>query len=137
MTNNGIAGYVEYLDEEHKIAGNSIAVGMLQNLFFYMDRDFYAGQFTKNLVPKFKGFNEFIAKYFITWFNKSSVVYCSVLVRDFETYVNSTKLTLPVTETGEVDFGFIENFIKAQEKILLKDMESFWMMKLNLIKQMG
>ena len=42
-----------------------------------------------------------------------------------------------VTEDGEVDFEFTENFIKAQEKILLKDMESFWMMKLNLIKQMG
>jgi len=51
---------------------------MLQNLFFYMDRDFYAGQFTKTLVPTFKGFNEAIAKYFIAWFNKSSVVYCSV-----------------------------------------------------------
>lgn len=137
VTNNGIAGYVEYLDEDHKIAGNSIAVGMLQNLFFYMDHDFYAGQFTKTLVPTFRGFNEAIAKYFITWFNKSSVVYCSVLVRDFEKYVNSTKLTLPVTETGEVDFEFIKNFIKAQEKILLKDMESFWMMKLSLIKQLG
>lgn len=65
------------------------------------------------------------------------MVYRSVLVRDFEKYVNGTKLTLPVTGAGDVDFGFIENFVKAQEKILLKDMESFWMMKLNMIKQMG
>ena len=45
--------------------------------------------------------------------------------------------TIALEETGEVDFEFIKNFIKAQEKILLKDMESFWMMKLSLIKQLG
>ncbi|MCT7027578.1 restriction endonuclease subunit S, partial [Salmonella enterica subsp. enterica serovar Minnesota] len=34
VLNNGIAGYVEYLDEDHKISGNSIAVGMLGMQFF-------------------------------------------------------------------------------------------------------
>ena len=38
--NNGIAGYVEYLDEGHKIKGESIAVGMLGMQFFYMQKDF-------------------------------------------------------------------------------------------------
>lgn len=52
VLNNGVSGYVEYLDEEHKISGNSIAVGMLGMQFFYMEKDFYAGQFTKTLFPK-------------------------------------------------------------------------------------
>lgn len=41
--NNGINGYVNYLDEEHKIKGNGLAVGMLGMQFFYMQKDFYAG----------------------------------------------------------------------------------------------
>ena len=61
--NNGIAGYVEYLDEEHKIKGESIAVGMLEMQFFYMQKDFYAGQFTKTLYPKFNGLNATIAQF--------------------------------------------------------------------------
>ena len=30
--------------------------------FFYMQKDFYAGQFTKTLYPKFNGLNATIAK---------------------------------------------------------------------------
>lgn len=135
VTNNGIAGYVEYLDEEHKINGNSIAVGMLGMQFFYMKEDFYSGQFTKTLFPKFAGFNETIAKFFLAWFNKSSIVYQSVLVRDFEKTFYNTKLILPVTDDGSVDFAFIENFVKAQEKILIKDIENFWTDKINMIKE--
>lgn len=40
VENNGIAGYVNYLDDDHKIKGNSIAVGMLQMKFFYMLKTF-------------------------------------------------------------------------------------------------
>lgn len=51
--NNGILGYVEYLDEKHKIKGNSLTVGMISMRFHYMQHDFYSGQFTKTLIPKF------------------------------------------------------------------------------------
>ena len=78
--NNGILGYVEYLDEEHKIRGNSLAVGMISMKFHYMQHDFYAGQFTKTLIPKFQGFDEKIALYFMAILNKHSAYYQSYLV---------------------------------------------------------
>jgi len=62
--NNGILGYVDYLDDEHKIGGNSLAIGMIEMRFHYMETDFYAGQFTKTAFPKFKGFNKRLALYF-------------------------------------------------------------------------
>ena len=68
--NNGIAGYVEFLDDEHKIQGNSIAVGMLGMQFFYMEKDFYAGQFTKTIYPKDFTLNTRLALYFCILFNK-------------------------------------------------------------------
>lgn len=71
VLNNGVSGYVEYLDDEHKIKGNSIAVGMLGMQFFYMERDFYAGQFTKTVFPKFSYFNKKVALYFISLLNKN------------------------------------------------------------------
>ena len=63
--NNGILGYVDYLDDNHKIPGNSLAIGMIAMQFFYMEHDFYAGQFTKTAFPKFDKFNKAIAMYFI------------------------------------------------------------------------
>ena len=121
VLNNGIAGYVDYLDEKHKINGNSLAVGMLGMQFFYMEKDFYAGQFTKTIYPKFDNFNKDIAQYFICWLNKKQNFYQSHLVRDFERLFNETKILLPISENGEIDYKYMENFIKAIEKLVIKD----------------
>lgn len=114
--NNGIAGYVNYYDEEHKIKGNSIAVGLLQMSFFYMSKDFYAGQFTKTIYPLFENFNEMIGLFFATLFNKQSDTYKSVLVRDFDTTLLNSIINVPVTEDEKVDFDFIEKLMKALKK---------------------
>ncbi|BDB67235.1 hypothetical protein Hc94105_1452 [Helicobacter cinaedi] len=118
--NNGIAGYVEYLDEEHKIKGESIAVGMLGMQFFYMQKDFYAGQFTKTLYPKFSGLNATIAQFFITWLNKNQKIFQGVLVRDFEKTFKETEILLPILDSHNIDFDFIESFIKAIQKECIK-----------------
>ena len=121
VLNTGIAGYVDYLDEKHKINGNSLAVGMLGMQFFYMKKDFYAGQFTKTIYPKFDNFNKDIAQYFICWLNKKQNFYQSHLVRDFERLFNETKILLPISEDGEINYKFIKDFIKAIEKLVIKD----------------
>lgn len=121
VLNNGIAGYVDYLDEKHKINGNSLAVGMLGMQFFYMKKDFYAGQFTKTIYPKFDNFNKDIAQYFICWLNKKQNFYQSHLVRDFERLFNETKILLPISEDGKINYKFIKDFTKAIEKLVIKD----------------
>ncbi|MBQ9260144.1 MAG: restriction endonuclease subunit S [Neisseriaceae bacterium] len=122
VLNNGFAGYVDYLDEEHKIKGNSLAVGMLGMQFFYMRKDFYAGQFTKTAFPKFKGFNETLAQYFIVLFNKYQKVFQGVLVRDFEELFNDSLIQLP-TQNGEIAFDYMEAYIKELEADRVKELE--------------
>lgn len=124
--NNGILGYVDYLDEEHKIKGNSIAVGMIAMKFFYMKQDFYAGQFTKTIYPKFDNFNDKIAKYFISIFNKNTPLYLkNFVVKDFEKDFTNTTIKLPITTNGEIDFDFMESFIKAIQKECIKGVDSY------------
>lgn len=117
--NNGILGYVKYLDEEHKLPGGSLAVGMISMRFHYMSHDFYAGQFTKTLVPKFGHMNDVVAQYFIALLNKHSAYYQSYLVREFSRRVADTVLALPITPTGEPDFDFMERYIRAVEKLTI------------------
>lgn len=117
VMNNGILGYVEYLDEEHKIKGNSLAVGMLGMQFFYMKSDFYAGQFTKTVYPKFDNFNEKKALYFIVLFNKLQKLLQGVLVRDFERTFYASKISLP-TKNNQPDFAFMEEYIHVLETYL-------------------
>ena len=111
--NNGILGYVDYYDEDHIIKGNSIAVGMMGMQFFYMPHNFYAGQFTKTAFPLFEGFNEWVALWFISWFNKSSKKFLSLLVRDFEKAFRETEIVVPRKANGDLALDFIESLVRS------------------------
>ena len=132
--NNGINGYVDYLDEKHKIDGNSLAVGMLGMRFFYMKKDFYAGQFTKTIYAKFDGFNEKNALYFATSLNKAQAVFQGVLVRDFQKTLENYKIILPINSAGNPDLGFIQDFINALSKLAIKDITLWCERKLSTNK---
>ena len=123
--NNGIYGYVDYLDESHLIKGNSIAVGMMGMKFFYMSHDFYAGQFTKTVFPKFNGFNSRIALWFISWFNKSSKKFLSVLVREFEKVFSDTEIIVPYHANGDLALDYIESRIREMEESRIREMDAY------------
>lgn len=133
--NNGILGYVDYLDDSHLIKGNSLAVGMMGMQFFYMQHDFYAGQFTKTAFPKFNALDEHIALYFITQLNKMKEVYLSVLVRDFEKVFNNTELSLPITASGEIDYAFMGTAIRAMEKQCIARLKEAFMHEQEVYRQ--
>ena len=132
--NNGILGYVEYLDDEHKIKGNSLAVGMISMKFHYMAHDFYAGQFTKTLIPTFEGFDEYLALFFIGILNKHSSYYQSYLVREFVSRVNNTICELPVIENPnpgheytveDIDWQYMRDYIKELERDRIKELDAY------------
>ena len=123
--NNGIYGYVDYLDESHLIKGNSIAVGMMGMQFFYMSHDFYAGQFTKTAFPKFNGFNSRIALWFIAWFNKSSKKFLSVLVREFEKVFSDTEIIVPYYANGDLALDYMESRIREMEESRIREMDTY------------
>lgn len=132
--NNGILGYVEYIDEEHKIKGNSLAVGMISMRFHYMHHDFYAGQFTKTLMPKFQGFDEKLAMYFIGILNKHSEYYQSFLVRHFKDKVSETVVALPVIESpvpnhkytvDDIDWQYMRERIAELERERIAELDAY------------
>jgi len=124
LDNNGILGYVDYLNDDYIIKGNSVAVGMLGMKFFYMGSDFYSGQFTKTIFANFEGFNKKIALYFIAIFNKNSEFYQSELVRNFEKIFLETKIQLPITDRGFLDFDYMESYITQIENKYISTLEN-------------
>ena len=115
--NNGILGKVEYLDDEHKIRGGCLAVGMIAMQFFYMEKDFYAGQFTKRAIPKGFVLTPRLANYFITVLNKKQKIFQAALVRNFEKAFKTEKVQLPI-KNGHLDLDFMENFVAELEAYL-------------------
>lgn len=125
VLNNGIYGYVDYYDDKHLVKGNSIAVGMMRMQFFYMAHDFYAGQFTKTVFPKFEGLNWRVALWFISWFNKSSKWYLGLLVRDFEKAFTETEISVPRNIDGSLAIAFMESRIREMEESRIREMEAY------------
>ncbi len=123
-SNNGILGYVDYLDEEHKISGKCLAVGMIAMKFFYMENDFYAGQFTKRAIPKSFSLTPRIANYFISLLNKNQKTFQNVLVRHFENEFYKTKIQLPI-KNDEIDFEFMESFIAELEAECIAELKAY------------
>jgi hypothetical protein len=122
--NNGILGYVNYLDKKHLVKGNSLAIGMISMLFHYMSHDFYAGQFTKTAFPKFDGFNENVALYFISLLRKFQKLYQGVLVRDFEQTFYDTIVSLPTLD-GEISFPYMESVIRELQDERLSKLNDY------------
>lgn len=124
--NNGILGYVDYLDDEHKINGGCLAVGMIAMKFFYMKHDFYAGQFTKRAIPK-KSINltERVASFFISTLNKHQKKFQNVLVGAFENEFKKTKIDLPVDEKNQPDYAFMEGFVAELEAEHIAELEAY------------
>lgn len=124
VMNNGIAGYVDYLDDDHKISGNCIAIGMMGMQFFYMEKDFYAGQFTKRAIPKSFNLTPRIATYFISLMNRNQHTFQNVLVRNFEREFKKTIVQLPIKD-GKIDFDFMENLIGEIEAKRIAPLEAY------------
>lgn len=122
--NNGILGNVDYLDEEHKITSGCLAVGMIAMKFFYMEKDFYAGQFTKRAIPKLFALTPRLAAFFISTLNKNQKVFQNALVRDFVSIFNKTKVQLPI-KNGEIDLAFMESFIEELESERIAELEAY------------
>ena len=103
--------------------------------FFYMEKDFYAGQFTKTIYPKDFTLNARLALYFCILFNKYSEIFKGVLVRDFEKIFYDSTITLPTDSKGNLAFDFMESNIKAIQKEVIRSVVLYVDTKINATKE--
>jgi len=67
-------------------------------------------------------FNSTLAQFFISYLNKKSKDFQSVLIRDFVKEFNNTEITLPVNSDNQINYPLIETYIKAIQKLVIKDL---------------
>lgn len=88
------------------------SLGLLQMTFFYRERDWYAGQFVRKIVPKFD-IDSDIGLFFETLFNKQSRLLLSEIVSDVDDAFNNLTLLLPVDNSGHTDFDKIRSISQS------------------------
>lgn len=130
INNNGIAGYVDFIGDDYKIRGNCFAIGMMGIQFFYMKKDFYAGQFTKRIILKNKTLNENIAHFLTPLLNNFTETLKSSSVKNFANVFLDLKIPLPYLEKNdnfEPDWDYMEEYILMLKKEL--KIQEFYLVK--------
>ena len=118
-TNNGIRGYINE-DEKYLNEGNTFSFGQDTATIFWQEKPFFTGDKIKILKPKF-ACNSEIANYIM---NGIAMAFCyfSWGTQSFKvSVIDDAELLLPVTYDGLPDWSFMEKYIRAVEKIVIKD----------------
>lgn len=108
--NNGIYDYID-IEPNHK--GNTITVNYNGSVAeaFYQDKPYFALDDVNVLYPKFN-LNVYIAMFLITLIRQEK--YRFNYGRKWHLgRMNESLIKLPVNETGQPDFGFMERYIKS------------------------
>lgn len=95
--------------------------------FFYQNKDFCSGQFTKTLIPK-NNFNENLGLFYLVYLNNHTNILKANLVRDFDKLTN--EILIPYLKQEEINI-----FISAIKKLVIKDLVIWYENMLNNLKQ--
>ncbi len=117
-TNRGICETTGFISDKGLNEPRTFSLGLLQMTFFYREREWYAGQFMRKIKANFE-LNQYTGLYFETILSGLSQYLLSGLVRDVDEAFLSSTIVLPVDEQGNIDFAWIEQFVKQQKKDIL------------------
>lgn len=124
-TNNMCARYVnrQYLidTKEPPNKGNAIALGVTLPAVSYQPIEFGASQI---IEARADFLNKINGLFFVTSISKQMYQFSYQNKPGIEIY-KKLKIKLPVTQNGEIDFDFMENFIKAVQKECIKGVDSY------------
>lgn len=123
--NNGIDSFIpEQKTRYNKDEGNVITIGLDTQTVFYQPTSFYTGQNIQIIRhPKLNRYNAMFLivaiKKLVEKFSWGS--YGATLTR-----LRKSRIYLPATETGEIDFAFMSSFMKEVEQDILKTTLKFF-----------
>lgn len=112
---NGIQGFTGKLKDVLPNEANTFSLGLMSMDFFYQDEIWYSGQYVRKITPKFE-MSKNMALYFSVLFNRQKDIYKGVLVNSLDSLFKNSLISLPITSTGEVDYQYMEDYIKGIQR---------------------
>ena len=125
--NQGICETTGYIADSGLQPAGCFSLGLMQKIFFYRQREWYAGQFVKR-IECIDEVSEDAKIYLQTILNGLTPKLSPYLVRDIPKVFLDSDLILPIKENGEIDYDWMDLYIK-QGKTLLSNYIMCWMNK--------
>ncbi len=112
---NGQRGTI-VADEVWLNPGNTISFGQDTATIFYQPEAYFTGDKIKVMTPLFGAFDERIACYCLATMRKAFSMFGWGRSSFNEKVLKDVAVQLPVTDSGEVDFAFMETFVRGMMK---------------------
>lgn len=122
--NNGVGNYVN-LEPTEK--GNIVTFSdtTTSESIFYQPRDFIGYSHVQGVYPFSSKWEEKTLLYFVAVFRKATLNRFDYANKFNRKIAKETNIKLPITANGEIDFDFMESFIKAIQKECIKGVDSY------------
>lgn len=122
--NQGILQTTGFVNDATINPAGTWSLGLLQMDFFYRNKPWYAGQFVRKVIPKID-IPERAKLFFQTILNMQKSVLLQVLVRNVDETFRNINVQLPQTDNNEINFTFIEEFLRELERARLRELEAY------------
>lgn len=121
---NGVMGFsnLEANNDGNTITCSDTTLGA--ETMYYQEKDFIGYSHIQHFVPKFEPFNKAIANVIISASRIATSNKYDYGNKFNRVAMNKTKIQLPV-KNDEIDFNFIENFIKELEAERIAELENY------------
>ncbi len=131
---NGVKGYIKE-NSKYLNKGNTISFGQDTATIFYQENPYFTGDKIKILQCKDKYFNKVNAMFFITSMIKAFSKFSWGNQSFSKDIIENQTIYFPVTNNNKIDYDFMETFIRAIQKLVIKDVVLYADNKIKLTKQ--
>ena len=123
-SNNGQKGFIDE-DEIYLNDGNTISFGQDTATMFYQEKPYFTGDKIKILKPKMKRFSKDNAQFFLATMRRSFSNFGWGTSSFSIEIIENQNISLPTTSNNEIDFDFMENFIRELEEERVKKLKTY------------
>ena len=132
-SNNGIKGFLKE-NEEYLNEGNTISFGQDTATMFYQKQPYFTGDKVKVLQCKYTQFSKLNAIFIIPTLERAFSSFSWGSSSFNVKVIEETKITLP-TKNGTPDYDFMNTYIKAIHKVVIKEVVHYAEKKIQATKE--
>ena len=123
-SDNGQKGFIDE-DEIYLNDGNTISFGQDTATMFYQEKPYFTGDKIKILKPKMERFGKDNAQFFLATMRRSFSNFGWGTSSFSIEVIENQNITLPTTANNEIDFDFMESFIRELEEERVRELQSY------------
>lgn len=123
-SDNGQKGFIDE-NEIYLNDGNTISFGQDTATMFYQEKPYFTGDKIKILKPKMERFSKDNAQFFLATMRRSFSNFSWGTSSFSIGVIENQNITLPITADNQIDFDFIESFIRELEEERVRELAAY------------